>query len=78
MKTKFAKEKSEYSHCLRKFIAPFGTLEEKNAMMKRMQEIEQSIKKQGDEIIWIITTRDTNPMKDKCAPPMSQEDIKNT
>ncbi len=75
MKTKFAREKSTYSHALSDVVNDKLSQVTRDASLFTMKKIEASIKSQGDEIIWIITTRNTNPMKDKTAPPMSQEDL---
>lgn len=53
------------------------SLDKHGTALARIKEIEKVIKDQGDEIIWIITTRDTNPMIDCVAIPMSMKDIKN-
>lgn len=75
MKTKFAKEKSAYSHALLDAVNTRLSKIARDNAVRTMKKIEDSVKAQGDEIIWIITTRDTNPMKDKTAPPMSEKDI---
>ncbi|KKN76207.1 hypothetical protein LCGC14_0372330 [marine sediment metagenome] len=76
MKTKFAKEKSEYAHYLQRLLEPSLTLEERNIALSYLNDLEDHIKKQGDKMIFIVTTRDTNPMKECTAPPMSEKDIK--
>jgi len=77
MKTKFAKEKSEYAYCLVKCINKALSIDEGIENIKRMKELENIVKEQGDELIFIVTTRDTNPMKEKTAAPMTMEKIKN-
>ncbi len=71
MKMKYAKEKSEYAQLIWKLMDG-GTLnlELRLNHIARLKTIEDSIKEQGDEIIFIVTTRDTNPMSEKTAPPM--------
>ena len=76
MKTKFAKEKSEYAHLLVKAINLKLEPYQRVAAINRLKEIEYIIKEQGDEIIFIVTTKDTN--NHESAPPMSMEDIKNS
>ena len=72
----FAKEKSEYSHLIWKNIEDFNLSEkERRDNLSRIQEIEQYLKTRGDEIMVIVTTKNTNPMTDNCAPPMSMENI---
>jgi len=72
MKTKYAKEKSEYARSLGRAInlklEPYQRID----AIARLKEIEEVIKEKGDEIIFIVTTRDTNPMPNKTAPPMEE------
>lgn len=76
MKTKFAKEKSAYSRALIIFLDRNKDNATRNEAYVLMQTIEKYIKAHGDEITFIVTTRDTNPMKECTAPPMSEKDIK--
>jgi len=78
MKTKFAKVKSEYAHLIRDLIGTKLNMIERHNAKGRLKQLEDKIKTQGDELIFIVTTRDTNPMKEKTAPPMSAKDIKNS
>jgi len=75
MKVKFATEKSAYSHALRDAINTQLNKVTRDNAVRTLKKIEDNIKSQGDEIIWIITTRDTNPMKDATAPPMDKENV---
>lgn len=75
MKTKFAKEKSEYAHCLLNCINSSLTDEEHRQNIEKLKIIEAQVRQQNDEIIFIVTTKNTNPMTDNCASPMSMEDI---
>ena len=72
MKTIFAVEKSEYSHCLMKYIGICSDTERKEAYF-RMKEIEEYVKSKGDKIQIVITTRDTD--NKYTAPAMTEEDI---
>ena len=76
MKTKFAKEKSEYTHLIFESMKCHTTVEDYLKIIKRIKELEKIVKDQGDELIFIVTTEKTNPMRDKTAPPMSMENIK--
>ena len=77
MKTKFAKEKSEYSHLIRELLNfNWGGHATPEDLMNKIHVVEEQVKDQGDELVIIVTTRDTNPYKS--APPMTMEDIKNT
>lgn len=78
MKTEFAKEKSEYSHLLVKLIDKNLNQGTRYKIIIRMKELEEIVKAQGDELSTIVTTVKTNPMKDKCALPMTMENIKKT
>lgn len=78
MKTVLAVEKSEYSHCLMILLNDHLGLEEHQTALARIKEIEQQVKSKGDEIIFIVTTRDTNPMKKKTAPAMTMDNINKT
>jgi len=73
MKTIFAKEKSEYLHCLTNVINYNLTPEFRHNAYRRMQELETIVKNQGDELAIIVTTINTNTRK--TAPPMTKEDI---
>ncbi len=76
MKTKFAKEKSEYSHLIWENIENFSLSgKERMDNLARMKQIEQYFKSQNDEIMVIVTTRETNPIDHLVASPMSMEDI---
>jgi len=77
MKTEFAKEKSEYSHLLMKSLYKTINPATHFKIIIRMKELEEIVKSQGDELSIIVTTVKTNPMKDKSAPPMTMEKIKN-
>lgn len=75
MKTKFAKEKSEYAWLMWKNIEDLElTILDRKKNLTRMTNLENEIKKQGDKIITIVTTENTSTMKS--APPMSIENIK--
>lgn len=74
MKTIFAVEKSEYLHSLMILMNYNIPLSEREIALDKMAEIEKQVKKQGDEIQIIITTKKT--IKTGGIPPMSQEDIK--
>jgi hypothetical protein len=74
MKTIFAKEKSEYSRLIWQNIENFDlTEEDRKKNFKRIQQLEEEIKKQGDKIITIVTTENTN--KIEYAPPMVMDKI---
>ncbi len=73
MKTKFARQKSEYSYCLINYLnclSPFKKIK----YSRRMREIQQEIKDLGDEIQIVITTKNTS--NKYVAPAMTEEDIK--
>lgn len=72
MKTKYAYEKSEYARSLGKAINLKLKSNERIEAINRLKELEEIIKKEGDEIIFIVTARDTNPMPGKTAPPMEE------
>ena len=72
MKTIFAVQKSEYSHCLIKFIGEASETERADAYF-RMKEIEQEVKDSGDEIQIVITTKNTS--NQYVAPAMTEENI---
>jgi hypothetical protein len=75
MKTKFAKEKSEYSRLIWQNIENFNlTEEDRRKNFVRIQELEKEVKKQGDKIITIVTTENTTPIK--YASAMSMKNIK--
>jgi len=80
LKTKFAEEKSEYAQLIKNLMHYHPTVKEYTGVMKRLEALEKIIKDQGDELIFIVTTRDTNPLVEgkTCAPPMSEKDIKNS
>jgi len=71
--TEFAKEKSEYSYCLLNFINLKLTHAQRYENYRRMQEIEESLKEQGDEIAIIISTKNTS--KDFALTAMSPENL---
>ena len=72
MKTKFAKEKSEYTWLMWKNIEDFElSIYDRRKNYTRMQELEKEIQMQGDKIITIVTTENTS------TPLMSMENIKN-
>lgn len=79
MKTKYAKEKSEYSHCLHNFINIKLKPKERFENFRRMEEIQELLKKDDDAIQIIVTTVNTSPFIEgkQIAPPMSMENIKN-
>lgn len=56
----FAKEKSEYSHCLLNFINLKLTHTQRYESYRRMHEIEELLKAQDDEIAIIISTKNTS------------------
>jgi len=72
LKTKFAVEKSEYARLIRELMNG-GTLDLDVRLQNiaRLKDLETLIKAQGDELIFIVTTRDTNPLEEgkTCAPP---------
>ena len=70
MKIKYAREKSLYSTHLMRVINPNLSELDREESLVRMTEIETFLKSEGDEIKIIITTKNTNPIKDKSAPPM--------
>ncbi len=70
MKTKYAYEKSKYVRSLADAINLKLKPSERIEAINKLKELEQIIKKEGDEIIFIVTTRDSNPMLDKTATPM--------
>ena len=73
-----AKEKSEYAYYLTIAINIKVSQAERNTAISKLTEIEHRVKSESnDEIIFIVTTSKTNPMKDKTAKPMSMENIKN-
>jgi len=74
MKTIFAVQKSEYSHCLMKVINYKISKHERQKYYERMKEIEQEVKKLGDKIEIIVTTKNTSD-KGAIAPAMIEEDI---
>lgn len=55
----FAKEKSEYSYCLLRFINLKLKPKERYTCFRRMQEIEEFLKEKGDEIAIIISTKNS-------------------
>ena len=75
MKTKFATEKSEYCLLMVDLMNDNLSVAVRDKALDRMKVIEKTIKDQGDELIFIVTTRDTNPMKDKTAPPKPKSAI---
>jgi len=77
MKTKFAKEKSEYALIIKELMNEENIAIVRLEYLKRLKELEQQVKSQNDELIFIVTTEKTNPIPDKSAPPMSMENIKN-
>jgi len=72
MKTIFAVQKSDYSHCLMKYIRGCDEITRENAY-NRMMQIEKEVKSKGDEIQIVITTKNT-PYKGT-APAMTEENI---
>ena len=76
MKTKFAKEKSEYAHLIQDLLNKDMNDQGKMTTLQKIKLLEDSIKDQDDELIFIVTTRDTNPMKEKTAAPMTKDNIK--
>ena len=70
MKTEFAKEKSAYSIALHTFLDERMPIDVRNTAKQVMQGVEDVLKEEGDEIAIIITTVNTNPLKEKSAPPM--------
>lgn len=70
MNMTFAKEKSIYSQALHIFMNLDNTEPERIEAYEIMQGVEEVLKIQGDEICTIVTTVNTNPIKDKTAPPM--------
>lgn len=75
MKVKFAIEKSTYSHLIHDLMSGKLDLNGVLTILAKMACIEDLIKAQGDEIITIVSTRDTYN-GGPTAPPMSEEDIK--
>lgn len=76
MKTKFAKEKSEYAHLITDLLNKDMNEQGQMTTLQHIKLLEESIKNQGDELIFIVTTKNTNPMKEKTAAPMTMENIK--
>lgn len=76
LKTEFAKEKSEYAHILGKLISQNLSDIVRIGYMIRLKQLESTVKKSGDKLIFVVTTTKTNPFGDKCAAPMSMENIK--
>ena len=72
METKFAQEKSEYAHCLKIAIDITTSQVERNNAIVRLLELEYEIGTQNDKLIFIVTTKKTNPISDMCAKPMSE------
>lgn len=72
MKTKFAKEKSEYAHLISQLMSNDNSLIKYFQLIK-LKKLEDKVKEQGDELIFIVTTKNTNPLEEgkTCAPPMS-------
>jgi len=77
MKTKFAKEKSEYSHLIKDLLNKDMNEQGRMTTLQRIKLLEESIKEQGDELIFIVTTTKTNPIIDYCAIPMGMQEIEN-
>ena len=73
MKTIFAVEKSEYSHCLMKFLNLDEDEEYRCKYYNIMKEIEEKVKSLGDEIQIVITTKNTS--NQYVAPAMTEENI---
>lgn len=73
MKTIFAEAKSQYSHALINFINFKLTPTVRYENYRRMQEIEEYVKEEGDEIQIVITTKNT-PRPGQTAPAMEPED----
>ncbi len=77
MKTKFAHEKSHYANLLYKLLNLDVPIEENyNKIIGEIKQMEQTMKSKNDELIFIITTTETNPLKDRTAKPMNSKDIK--
>jgi len=78
MKTKYAYEKSEYSIALHNFINLKLKHKERYENFKRMQEIEEILRKDGDNIQIVVTTVKTSPFQDGVivASPMTDENRK--
>ena len=72
MKTQYAYEKSAYSEALINFLNLKLKHKERYENFRRMQEIEEILKKDGDEIQIIITTKNTSPFVEgqQVAKPM--------
>ena len=77
MKTKFAKEKSEYAHLITELLNEENIAIVRLEYLKRIKELEIKVKEQGDELTFTVTTTKTNPFGEKCAIPMTMENIKN-
>jgi len=73
MYTIFAYEKSEYCVALSNFINLKLSHKERYENYKRIKELEEIIKKEGDEIQIIITTKNT-PRPLVTAPPMENKE----
>jgi len=69
----FAKEKSEYAYCLSNFLNLKLTHAQRYENYRRMQEIEELLKEQDDEIVRIISTKNTS--KDFAIPVMSPDNF---
>lgn len=77
MKTEFAKEKSEYAWIIKELMNEENIAIVRLDYLKRLKELEQYMKSQNDELIFIVTTKKTNPIPYKTASPMNMENIKN-
>jgi len=75
MKTIFAKEKSEYLHCLMDCINSDIDDITRLAKIKRMVELENLVYSKGDELTIIVTTKSTTGIGET-ALPMTMKDIK--
>lgn len=71
MKTKFADEKSEYARLIVKIMNKTLNPAIKYKIILRIEELEKIVKDQDDELIFIVTTKKTNPLQEgvTCAPP---------
>lgn len=72
MKTKFAKEKSQYANLIMKLLEFNWDKDSRQTLETNVKLLEAKIKADGDELIFIVTTKNTNPFKGQTAPPMEE------
>ena len=71
MKTKYAEEKSKYSNLLHTAIDNSLSFWTRDQAIKEMKKLETQMKKNNDEIIIVVSTKNT--FKGKFAPSMILE-----